>query len=315
MGTLVTERFPDEKFPQSGEYPIDSWDEDDSEDEEKLQSGLPPPPVIELDKHNDTLQVATGGAPGVGNKSAAGTANRKSRSLPRHKLPGQQGEIRWLLLEMKLIADVGLVGFPNAGKSSLLRSLSNARPAVAPYPFTTLKPMVGIVEYSDMRRISVADIPGLIEGASENKGLGHDFLKHVERTKALLFVIDAAATENRKPVDDLRCLLKEIEAYDPSLLKKPCLVFANKLDLKVKNKHMKDLTSVCDDLNWKLLSGSAQETMNIGPLANELRHLVHSNSVVKPADKPESSDSDIDTSDDDAGDSISDDSTDVIKEK
>jgi GTP-binding protein len=295
VGTVVKERFPDDKYPQIGEYAFDPWDESNSDEEggeDALVTGNPPAPVIELDKHNDTLQVATGGAPGFGNKSAAGTANRRSRSLPRHKLPGQQGEVRWLLLELKLIADVGLVGFPNAGKSSLLRSLSNARPAVAPYPFTTLKPMVGIVEYSDMRRISVADIPGLIEGASENKGLGHDFLKHVERTKVLLYVIDAAATENRKPVDDFNCLIKEIEAYDPTLLEKPSIVFANKTDLKVKDKHMLELQAICDKLNWKLMSGSAEQSLNIGPLANELRYIIQSSAVKKAVDSDASFDDD-----------------------
>ncbi len=229
------------RYPQAGEYAFESWDGEGEEGEGEEgegegggEGGEIPTPVIELDKHNDTLQVATGGLPGLGNKATAGTANRRARSLPRHKIPGQQGEVRWLLLELKLIADVGLVGFPNAGKSSLLSCLSNAKPTIAPYPFTTLHPMVGIVEYNDMKRISVADIPGLIEGAHENRGLGHDFLKHIERTKLLLYVIDMAATENRRPVDDLICLVKEIEAYDASLLDKPSLVFGNKVDLKGK---------------------------------------------------------------------------------
>jgi GTPase len=150
---------------------------------------------------------------------------------PASKLPGRPGDARTIVLELKLIADVGLVGYPNAGKSTLLKAISNAKPTVAAYAFTTLHPSVGVVEYSDLERVTVADIPGLIDGAHENRGLGHDFLKHIERTKVLLYVVDAAGTEGRDPATDLRHLINELRLYDEELLTKPALVFANKHDL------------------------------------------------------------------------------------
>jgi GTP-binding protein len=142
------------------------------------------------------------------------------------------GEVAFLELELKLIADVGLVGFPNAGKSSLLRAMSRASPAVAPYPFTTLHPLVGMIEYRDGLRIRAADIPGLIDGASQGNGKGHDFLRHIERTKALLYMVDAAGVDFRNPVSDLEILAKELSSYgDGSLMERRALVVANKLDL------------------------------------------------------------------------------------
>jgi len=125
---------------------------------------------------------------------------------------------------------VGLVGYPNAGKSTLLAAISHARPKVAPYPFTTLTPQIGIVEYSDFRRLTVCDVPGLIEGAHRNVGLGHEFLRHIERCKVLVLLLDMAATDNREPWEDYKSLLNELEKYDPGLLEKPRLVVANKMD-------------------------------------------------------------------------------------
>ena len=132
----------------------------------------------------------------------------------------------------KLIADVGLVGYPNAGKSTLLRKVSNAKPKVAPYHFTTLRPYLGVMHYNDRSRVTFADIPGLIEGAHANRGLGHTFLRHIERTKMLLYVLDGASTEGRDPGADLKCLMEELRLYNPSLMKKPAMVFANKIDLR-----------------------------------------------------------------------------------
>jgi GTP-binding protein len=135
-------------------------------------------------------------------------------------------------LELKLIADVGLVGFPNAGKSSLLAAMSRATPHIAPYPFTTLNPLVGYIEYTDGNRVCVADVPGLIQGASEGKGKGHDFLRHIERTKALLFIVDAAGMDRRCPISDLEILTEELAAYgDGNMLNRRSLVVANKIDL------------------------------------------------------------------------------------
>ena len=131
-----------------------------------------------------------------------------------------------------------MVGFPNAGKSSLTNAFTNARPKCAPYPFTTKNPSVGIIEFDDFKRISLADIPGLIEGASENRGLGHRFLKHVERCRLLLFIIDMAGTDNRKPSDDYAALLAELENFDPALLEKPRLIAANKMDCEESAKNL-----------------------------------------------------------------------------
>ena len=139
---------------------------------------------------------------------------------------------------LKTIADVGLVGFPNAGKSSLTGALTNARPKCAPYPFTTKNPSVGVIEYDDYARVFLADIPGLIEGASENRGLGHRFLRHVERCRLLLFIIDMAGTDGRKPADDYAALLDELKNFNPALLEKPRLVAANKMDCEPSAKNL-----------------------------------------------------------------------------
>jgi GTP-binding protein len=144
---------------------------------------------------------------------------------------GRLGEKGQFIFELKSIADAGLVGYPNAGKSSLLRTLSAARPKVAPYPFTTLEPMIGVLEFQDYRRITIADIPGLIEGAHEGVGLGHDFLRHIERCRLLVFVIDMAGSEGRDPVEDFQKLRKELDLYQPELSKRPLIVVANKMDL------------------------------------------------------------------------------------
>ncbi|MBE6369557.1 MAG: GTPase ObgE [Lentisphaerae bacterium] len=173
------------------------------------------------------LVVAQGGKGGKGNAAFATSGNR----APRICEEGTEGEERLLLLELKTIADVGLVGYPNAGKSTLLRALSAAKPKVAPYPFTTLHPMVGVVEYEDFSRLTVADIPGLIDGAHRNVGLGHHFLRHIERTHLLVYVLDMAGIDGRTPWEDFRHLQSELELYMKGLSKRPALIAANKMDL------------------------------------------------------------------------------------
>lgn len=144
----------------------------------------------------------------------------------------QSGEIAFLELELKLIADLGLVGFPNAGKSSLLRAMSAATPEVAAYPFTTLHPLIGCIEYRDGFRVQAADIPGLIDGASEGRGKGYSFLKHIERTKALLYIVDSAGVDFRDPIEDLKTLANELRSYgDGSLMERRALLVGNKIDL------------------------------------------------------------------------------------
>ena len=173
------------------------------------------------------LVVAKGGRGGKGNAAFATSGNRAPRTCEE----GTEGEEKMLLLELKTIADVGLVGYPNAGKSTLLRALSAAKPKVAPYPFTTLHPMVGVVEYEDFGRLTVADIPGLIDGAHRNVGLGHHFLRHIERTHLLVYVLDMAGIDGRTPWDDFRHLQNELELYMKGLSKRPALIAANKMDL------------------------------------------------------------------------------------
>jgi GTP-binding protein len=182
--------------------------------------------VVDLTEHGQRFVLCKGGRGGLGNRNFATAA----RQAPRFAQPGEPGEEGEFLLELRIIAEVGLVGYPNAGKSTLLTAISHARPKIAPYPFTTLHPQIGIVEYSDFHRLTVCDVPGLIEGAHRNIGLGHAFLRHIERCKILVLLLDMAGTDNRAPWDDYKNLLNELELYDPTLLERPRLVVANKMD-------------------------------------------------------------------------------------
>lgn len=180
--------------------------------------------LFEITKHGEEKVLVSGGRGGLGNdhfKSA-------THQTPRYAQPGEQGQEGWYVLELKLLADVGLVGFPNAGKSTLLSALSAARPKIADYPFTTLIPNLGIVKYRDNRSFVMADIPGIIEGASEGKGLGHRFLRHIERNSILIFMIPADSKSIR---EEYKVLLKELEKYNPELLDKPRLLAVSKSDL------------------------------------------------------------------------------------
>ena len=183
-------------------------------------------PVADLLTEGDSFILATGGRGGRGNQHFKSSTNQ----APRRKEEGFAGTQGQFFLELKSIADVGLVGFPNAGKSSLLAALSSARPKIAPYPFTTLKPMIGVIDTPAQRRFTIADIPGLIEGAHAGVGLGHDFLRHIERCRILAIVLDMAGTDGRDPADDFRQLRKEISLYDEDLARRPYLIIANKMD-------------------------------------------------------------------------------------
>ena len=191
--------------------------------------------VADLTEHGQRLILCKGGRGGLGNRNFA-TATRQT---PRFAQPGEPGEEGEFLFELRIIAEVGLVGYPNAGKSTLLTAISHARPKIAPYPFTTLHPQIGIVEYSDYRRLTVCDVPGLIEGAHRNVGLGHEFLRHIERCKVLVLLLDMAGTDGREPWEDYRNLLNELELYDPTLLDRPRLVVANKMDEAVAEENLK----------------------------------------------------------------------------
>ncbi|KAK1948314.1 Serine/threonine-protein kinase ICK [Phytophthora citrophthora] len=197
--------------------------------------------VADLDKHGASFLAAKGGKPGLGNRILAGKTTKFGslrKFMPENKTTGSPGLSQYYELELKTIADVGLVGYPNAGKSTLLSVLSRATPEIAPYPFTTLHPYVGIVEFPDTFRLSVADIPGLIDGAHRNVGLGHDFLRHIERTKILMYVLDTAGSEGRDPMEDFTHLQKELELYAPGISSRPSLIIANKMDEEGKCEHI-----------------------------------------------------------------------------
>jgi GTPase len=193
--------------------------------------------LADLTHTGQEFVLARGGAGGKGNVHFKSSRNR----APRQFTEGEEGEQGHFLLELRTIADAGLVGYPNAGKSTLLRRISAARPKVAPYPFTTLHPIVGVLEFPEYRRATVADIPGLIEGAHRNIGLGHDFLRHITRCKILLFVLDVAGSEGRNPVEDLHNLRREIDLYDTRLSQRPWFVIANKMDLPGAAEHLETL--------------------------------------------------------------------------
>jgi GTP-binding protein len=182
--------------------------------------------VTDLTEHGQRFILCKGGRGGLGNRNFA-TATRQA---PRFAQPGEPGQEGDFLLELRIMADVGLVGYPNAGKSTLLTAISHARPKIAAYPFTTLHPQIGILEYPDFFRLTVCDVPGLIEGAHRNVGLGHSFLRHIQRCKMLVMLLDMAGTDNRAPWDDHQNLLNELQLYDPNLVEKPRLVVANKMD-------------------------------------------------------------------------------------
>jgi len=190
--------------------------------------------IADLTQHGQQFILCQGGRGGLGNRNFATAA----RQTPRFAQPGEPGGEGDYLLELRIIAEVGLVGYPNAGKSTLLTAISKARPKIAPYPFTTLHPQIGIVEYEDFHRLTVCDVPGLIEGAHQNVGLGHAFLRHIERCKVLVLLLDMAGTDNRAPWDDYQQLLQELELYDPALLEKSRLVVANKIDEAVAGKNL-----------------------------------------------------------------------------
>jgi GTP-binding protein len=184
--------------------------------------------LIDLAEHEQVAVLARGGKGGLGNVNFKSSTNR----APRKSTPGEPGEHRVLILELKVLADVGLLGLPNAGKSTFIRAVSAARPKVADYPFTTLHPHLGVVRIGVDRSFVIADIPGLIEGAAEGAGLGHQFLRHLARTRLLLHIIDAAPTEEgADPARDARSIAAELKKFDPGLHKKPRWLVLNKMDM------------------------------------------------------------------------------------
>jgi len=224
--------------------------------------------IADLTELGQRVQLARGGNGGWGNLHFKSATNQ----APRRSNPGQEGVDRTLWLRLKLIADVGLLGLPNAGKSTFLATTSNARPKIADYPFTTLHPNIGIVEFADYSRLTVCDIPGIIEGAHDNVGLGHAFLRHILRCRVLVLLIDMAGTDEREPWDDYNQLLTELELYDPALLKRPRLVAANKMDEAPAPEKLKEFRAKLGQVD--IVEISAAFDLGLEELKNKMQQIV-----------------------------------------
>ena len=215
----------------------------------------------------EELLVARGGKGGLGNPHWQTSVHR----APREHTDGEPGEVRTLRFELKLSADVGLVGFPNAGKSSIVSRISNAHPRIAAYAFTTLNPIIGTVACDDYTRFTVADIPGLVRDAHKGVGLGDRFLRHIERSPSLVFVLDMAGSEGRDPIDDYKILKDELRQYREDLLRRPFLVVANKMDLPEAKDHLAAFRKATD---VKPIAVSAETGDGLNTLKARLRRLV-----------------------------------------
>jgi GTP-binding protein len=209
--------------------------------------------LVDLITDGQTFVVAEGGKGGKGNARFATSTNRG----PREFEPGTPGEERWLTLELKLLADVGLVGFPNAGKSTLISTISSAHPEIGSYPFTTLRPHLGVVEWAEESSFVVADIPGLIEGAHEGKGLAIQFLKHIQRTALLLFLVDVTEGLEQDPINIFETLRSELKAFDPTLLERPFAIAATKIDSQGEGSHLHSLQAYCAEHHYPCFPLSA----------------------------------------------------------
>jgi GTP-binding protein len=228
--------------------------------------------IADMSGENRRMTILKGGRGGLGNQHFA----TSTMQAPKYAQPGQEAIEIEVQLELKVIADVGLVGFPNVGKSTLLSRVTNARPKIANYHFTTLQPNLGVVDMEDGGGFVIADIPGLIEGASEGVGLGHEFLRHIERTKVIVHVVDAAGTEGRNPVADIRAINRELEAYNPELLKKPQVIAANKMDAVYgdENEVLQNLRNAFEKDGMKVFPISAVSGQGLRELLFEIRDLL-----------------------------------------
>ncbi|WP_421133507.1 Obg family GTPase CgtA [Alteromonas sp. A079] len=222
----------------------------------------------DLTHHGQRLKVAQGGYHGLGNARFKSSTNR----APRHKTNGTPGEIRNLKLELMLLADVGLLGMPNAGKSTFIRSVSAAKPKVADYPFTTLVPNLGVVRQDSNRSFVVADIPGLIEGAADGAGLGIRFLKHLERCRILLHVVDIMPVDESNPTDNAKAIVEELEKYNPKLASKPRWLVFNKVDLLLEEEAKEICDKIVEELEWEgpVYQISAFQKLGLDPLCRSI---------------------------------------------
>jgi GTP-binding protein len=224
--------------------------------------------IADLAREGDEFVLCAGGKGGKGNVHFKSSKNR----APVQYTEGEEGEQGHFLFELRTIADAALVGYPNAGKSTLLGKLSAAHPKVAAYPFTTLRPSVGVVELDEYRRVTVADVPGLIEGAHRNVGLGHDFLRHITRCQYLLFVVDVAGSEGRHPIEDLQSLRREIDLYDARLSARPWSIVANKIDLPQAEENLEAVRKRFDPI--EVVSISAERNEGIAELKEHLANWI-----------------------------------------
>jgi len=212
-------------------------------------------PVVDLTHDGEEFVLCEGGIGGKGNVHFKSSRNR----APRQYTEGEEGEQGHFLFELRTIADAGLIGYPNAGKSTLLRRISAARPKVAPYPFTTLHPVIGVVDLSEYRRMTIADVPGLIEGAQKGVGLGHEFLRHITRCRIFLFVVDTAGSEGRNPIEDIQNLRRELDLYDSRLSERPWFIVANKMDLPGAEENLEALRKKFPKINIVPISAAKGE--------------------------------------------------------
>ena len=227
-------------------------------------------PIADLTRDGEEFVLCEGGKGGKGNVHFKSSKNR----APIQYTEGEEGEQGHFLLELRTMADAALVGYPNAGKSTLLGKISAAHPKVAPYPFTTLHPVVGVLEFDGYRRASIADVPGLIEGAHRNVGLGHDFLRHITRCRLLLFVLDIAGSEGRHPIEDLQNLRREIDLYDSRLSERPWYIIANKMDLPGADENFHALRLRFPDV--EAIPISAAQSEGLGDLKGHLERWLFS---------------------------------------
>ncbi len=223
------------------------------------------------------IRVARGGRGGKGNARFSRPGNR----APRYAEEGEEGEEKWLKLELKLLADVGIIGLPNAGKSTLLSRISAAKPKIADYPFTTLTPTLGVVKYGDYNSFVVADIPGLIEGAHNGAGLGVRFLKHIERTGLLLHLIEIEGISQRDPVEDFNTINNELALYSPSLVKKKQIIAINKIDLTRSAEKFQDVKKRFDELGMEILPISSATGQGIKALIDQIVTRLKDKSEIK----------------------------------
>ena len=229
--------------------------------------------ISDMSGENRRIVLLTGGKGGLGNMHFA----TPSMQAPKFAQPGQDARELTLQLELRVIADVGLLGFPNVGKSTLLSMCSNARPEIANYHFTTLNPHLGVVNLKGDRSFVMADIPGLIEGASDGVGLGFQFLRHIHRSRVLIHLVDGAGSEGRVPLEDVKSIHAECESYDPEILKKPIIVAANKVELiqsEEQEEALKDLEKYCKDMHYPFFKISAASNQGIYPLLEEAYKLL-----------------------------------------